>query len=70
MRVESRKMPPLVAGRRPARMLSVVDLPQPEGPRRATNSPLRIVKSTSVSACAAPNDRPSLSKRSSRKAGA
>ena len=28
------------AGNRPARQLSVVDLPQPDGPSRATNSPL------------------------------
>ena len=39
MRAPSRNTPPLVAGNSPARMLSVVDLPQPDGPSSATNSP-------------------------------
>src|SRR5258705_2037274 len=35
----------------PPMMLSSVLLPQPEGPRRQTNSPLRISSETSSSAC-------------------
>ena len=37
-------------GRIPATMLSNVDLPQPDGPSRQTNSPSLTVKFTSVSA--------------------
>ncbi len=48
MRFSSSQMPPPVAGRRPAIRFSVVDLPQPEGPSRAMNSPLRIVSETSL----------------------
>src|SRR5947208_2401497 len=38
---------PLVASSRPARMLRIVDLPQPECPMMQTNSPLSIAKLTS-----------------------
>src|SRR5207247_6880977 len=41
---------PEVAGLRPVMMRSRVDLPQPEGPSRPTNSPGRIVMSTSLTA--------------------
>src|SRR5882672_11388689 len=41
---------PEVAGVRPVIMRSRVDLPQPDGPRRPTNSPGRIVRSTSRTA--------------------
>src|SRR3546814_19746798 len=43
IRVSSSQMLPAVEARSPAMQFSVVDFPQPEGPRRATNSPFRIV---------------------------
>ena len=39
MRRSSSQMAPSVSGSRPAMQLSAVDLPQPEGPSRAMNSP-------------------------------
>ena len=47
---------PAVGASNPPMMLSKVDLPQPDGPSRQTNSPLRISSETSSSAstlCAA-----------------
>src|SRR4051812_37856780 len=41
---------PVVAGISPATILSKVDLPQPDGPSRQTNSPSLIVRLMSVSA--------------------
>ena len=46
---------------------SAVDLPQPEGPSRATNSPRSTVSVTSRSACVWPKSRLIRSSRSSRK---
>ncbi len=51
-------------------MFSVVDLPQPEGPSKAMNSPRRTVSDTSRNAFMAPNWRLSRSSRSSRKSAA
>ena len=47
---------PLVAGVRPPRMWKRVDLPEPEGPTMATNSPGQISKLTlrSASTCTLP----------------
>jgi len=39
---------------KPPIMRSVVDLPQPEGPRMQSSSPLRTVNETSRTACTAP----------------
>ena len=39
MRLSSSQMLPAVSGSSPARQLSAVDLPQPDGPSRAMNSP-------------------------------
>src|SRR5690348_2909264 len=47
----------------PATIRSVVVLPQPEGPSRATNSPLRISRSSASTADTLPN---CLVRRSSR----
>src|SRR5688572_4565174 len=49
-RVSSDQMLPRVSGSRPARQFSAVDLPQPDGPSRAMNSPRRTVRSRSVNA--------------------
>ena len=46
---------------------SAVDLPQPDGPSRATNSPRLTVRVTSRSACTWPKSRLIRSSRSSRK---
>jgi len=43
MRSSSSQMLPALSERSPAMQLSAVDLPQPEGPRSAMNSPRRIV---------------------------
>ena len=58
---------PPVSGSSPARQLSAVDLPQPEGPSRAMNSPRRIVRSRRSRAIAAPKRRVTPSRRSSPK---
>ena len=50
IRVPSSQIAPAVSGSRPARQLSAVDLPQPDGPSRAMNSPASIVRSRSRSA--------------------
>ncbi len=70
MRRSSSQMPPPVAGSSPARQFSVVDLPQPDGPSKAMNSPRRTVRDTSLSAVTAPKRRLSRSSRSSRKSAA
>ena len=44
MRLSSSQIAPLVVGSRPARQLSAVDLPQPDGPSRAMNSPRLMVE--------------------------
>ncbi len=44
MRRPSMEIVPALSGRRPARQLSAVDLPQPDGPRMQTNSPRRTSK--------------------------
>src|SRR6185312_3843787 len=49
----SNSMRPSDAGRSPAISSRSVDLPQPEGPTIAKNSPLRIVRSIGPSACTA-----------------
>jgi hypothetical protein len=67
MRLSSSQMPPPVAGSRPAIRLSVVDLPQPDGPSSAMNSPFLIVRETSLSALCVPKSRLSRSSLSSRK---
>ena len=43
MRVSSSQMLPPESGSRPAMQLSAVDLPQPDGPSSAMNSPRLIV---------------------------
>ncbi|MNL72464.1 hypothetical protein D3C87_1977790 [compost metagenome] len=65
--MSSSQMPPPVAGRSPAMMFSVVDLPQPDGPRSAMNSPLPIVSETSFSALWLPKSRLRRSSLSSLK---
>src|SRR6185437_16915912 len=60
-------MPPPVVASSPAMQLSAVDLPQPEGPRRAMNSPLRIDSVMSESALTVPKARLIRSSRSSWK---
>ena len=50
MRVSSSQMRPELRSVRPARQLSAVDLPQPEGPSRATNSPRWMSRCRSASA--------------------
>ena len=50
MRCSSSQMLPPVTGSRPAMQLSAVDLPQPDGPSRAMNSPRRTVSVTSLAA--------------------
>src|SRR5580658_236092 len=42
---------PSVGSLRPAMMRNAVDLPQPDGPSKATNSPGRISRSRPASAC-------------------
>ena len=66
----SSQMPPPVSGSSPARQLSAVDLPQPEGPSSAMNSPRRIVRSRPSRATAAPKRRVTPSRRSSPKPSA
>src|SRR5450759_1106280 len=67
MRRSSSQMLPLESGSSPARQLRAVDLPQPDGPRRAMNSPPRIVRLSSLSAACSPKLRPIRSRRSSEK---
>ena len=45
---------PALGASSPARMRSVVDLPEPEGPSRAKNSPGSITRSRPFSAATAP----------------
>ena len=67
MRRSSSQMPPPVVGSSPARQFKAVDLPQPEGPSRAMNSPRCTVSDTDFSALRLPKDRLMRSSRSSRK---
>ncbi len=67
MRRPSSQMLPPVSGSSPARQFSAVDLPQPEGPSRATNSPRATVSVTSRNAATLPNRRPTPSSRNSLK---
>ncbi len=48
------RIEPRVAGSRPATSRSRVDLPQPLGPSRATNSPGATDSETSSSTCSGP----------------
>src|SRR5690554_914354 len=57
-RWSSIKISPWVRGSSPARQLSAVDFPQPDGPSRAMNSPARTVRSRSTSASRPPKLRP------------
>ncbi len=70
IRRSSSQMPPPVAGSSPARQFSVVDLPHPDGPSSAMNSPRLTVSDTSCSAFMVPNWRLRRSSRSSRKSAA
>ncbi len=45
---------PAVTSSRPAIILSSVDFPQPEGPRKTTNSPASMDRETSSSTVSAP----------------
>src|SRR5690349_6332449 len=60
MRMSSSQMLPPESESRPAMQLSAVDLPQPEGPSSATNSPRRMV---TVSASSAATSRLACAKR-------
>src|SRR5262249_15940072 len=48
------RISPLVAGMSPARRLSAVDLPEPEGPRNVTSSPPRTSSAKSSSTVRVP----------------
>ncbi len=52
IRLPPMRSSPLVMSSSPAIMLSVVDLPQPDGPTRMMNSPSAISMSTSETASA------------------
>ena len=56
---------PEVASSRPAMMLSVVVLPQPDGPSSVTNSPSSMRRSTSLQASTAPKDLQTLTSSTS-----
>src|SRR5450756_2880541 len=60
-------MLPPVSGSSPAMQLSAVVLPQPDGPRRAMNSPAWIVRLSSRRAACSPKLRLTASRRSSEK---
>src|SRR5205814_9178630 len=66
MRSSSSQMPPPVSGNSPARQLRAVDLPQPDGPSRAMNSPRPTSSDTSLSALSAPKSRLTRSSRNFR----
>src|SRR6266851_4743808 len=67
MRASSSQMLPPVSGSKPARQLSAVDLPQPDGPSRAMNSPRPTLSVTSRSAFRLPKSRLTPSSRNWRK---
>src|SRR6266851_758377 len=67
MRASSSQMLPPVSGSKPARQLSAVDLPQPDGPSRAMNSPRPTSSVTSFSALRLPKSRLTPSSRNWRK---
>src|SRR5919204_5997277 len=54
-RSSSSQVSPAVGASRPARRFSAVDLPQPEGPRKVTNSPPWTSRAKSSRTCLAPN---------------
>src|SRR2546423_12751093 len=62
MRVSSSQIAPSDNGSNPAMQLSAVDLPQPDGPSSAMNSPRSMVSVSAFSAAGALTD-PTLSKR-------
>src|SRR6266581_4350880 len=70
MRVLSSQTLPPDRLRRPARQLSAVDLPQPDGPSKAMNSPRRTVRLTPLRALTKPKLRLIPSSRNSRKSRA
>src|SRR5499427_2366269 len=70
MRVESSQMLPFDSVSSPARQLSAVDLPQPDGPSNAMNSPRRTFSVTPLSASRLPKRRLIPSSLSSRKSRA
>src|SRR5437016_14364468 len=55
IRTPSSRISPAVGGSRPASRLSAVDLPQPEGPRKVTNSRPRTSSARSSRTIFAPN---------------
>src|SRR5499425_1530740 len=70
MRIESSQMLPLDNVSKPARQLSAVDLPHPDGPSKAMNSPRRTFSVTPLSALTLPKLRLIPSSLSSRKSRA
>src|SRR4051812_36274937 len=74
MRSSSSHRLPEESGSRPAMQLSAVDLPHPDGPSSATNSPRRMVTLRSFTAASSPalpcaKRRVTASRRSSVKSG-
>src|SRR6266852_7529447 len=70
MLVEASQMLPFDNVKRPARQLSAVDLPQPDGPSKAMNSPRCTFSVTPLSALTLPKLRLIPSSLSSRKSRA
>src|SRR6185312_7785165 len=66
IRRSSSQIEPPVSGSSPARQFRAVDLPQPDGPSRAMNSPRWTVRDTSFSAFRVPKCRLMPSRRSER----
>src|SRR5882762_7005895 len=64
MRRSSSQIDPRVVGNRPATQLSAVDLPQPDGPSSAMNSPRFTSSVRSFSTLSAPKLRPTPCSRS------
>ena len=67
IRRSSSQMLPAVSGSSPARQFSAVDLPQPDGPSRAMNSPRPTSRSTPFSAFSTPKLRLMPWSRNARK---
>src|SRR3569833_4254752 len=63
MRLSSSEMAPPVMVSRPAMQLRAVDLPHPDGPSSAMNSPRSMVRDTSFSALKLPKARLTRSRR-------
>ena len=51
------KIRPVGVGPKPAIARNNVDLPEPDGPRKAKNSPASIFKFTPLSTCVSPKER-------------